>query len=147
MSYLLVTLTQRSTSYILEKVKEEKTPQAKLHTFISASLAYQGTHPAHNAALLEIVFNARTPENVPYYKLDDGEDDPIMHELQQILQDGQEQGLFGNFHAAVMANFIQGAIGEYMFNHALVKEIDLEMYSDELIRIVDKAVKQEGGTR
>jgi len=144
MNHLLETLVQRSTSYILEKVKEEKAPQEKLHTFISASLAYQGTHPARNAALLEIVFNARTPDNIPYYKLNDEEEDPLLSALRKILSNGQEWGVFGDFHVAVMGHFIQGAIGEYMFNHTLTNEIDLEMYSNELIRIVNKAVKQEG---
>src|SRR5699024_1226470 len=91
------------------------------------------------AALLEIIFNARTPDNIPYYKLNDEDDDPLLKVLQQILHDGQKQGVFGEFHVAVMSHFIQGAIGEYMFNDRLVHQINLEVYSNELIKIVDKA--------
>ncbi|MGZ7444024.1 hypothetical protein [Paenibacillus sp. TH7-28] len=64
-------LVELSTAYVLDRVRPANTPEEKLKAFINASLAYQGTHPAHNTALIEIVFNARTPDNIPYYKLDD----------------------------------------------------------------------------
>ncbi len=141
MNHLLMKLLERSTSYILKRVHQEPTPYKRLNAFIAASLAYQDAHPAHNAALVEIIFNARTPDSVPYYKFNDNGRDPIMDELQQILHDGQERGEFGAFHVDVMANMIQGAIGEYMFNDSLINEIGLKMYSDELVAIVNKAVK------
>ncbi|ATO47779.1 TetR/AcrR family transcriptional regulator [Brevibacillus laterosporus] len=141
MNHLLTKLLDSSTSYILEKVRKEDTPKRKLDTFIGASLAYQGSHPTRNSALLEIIFNARTPDNIPYYKLGDDDEDQIMYELQQILRDGQEKGEFGAFHVDVMANTIQGAIGEYMGNAAITKKVDLETYTNELIDIVGKATK------
>lgn len=55
MNHLLQKLLEDSTTYILERVEKEKTPQEKLNVFIEASLAYQGTHPSHNAALFEII--------------------------------------------------------------------------------------------
>ncbi|MBD2844041.1 hypothetical protein IDH44_02465 [Paenibacillus sp. IB182496] len=39
----------------------------KLIVFIEASLAYHRSHRQAYNAMLEIVFNARTPDNVPYY--------------------------------------------------------------------------------
>jgi TetR/AcrR family transcriptional regulator, transcriptional repressor of bet genes len=147
MNNLLMKLVEWSTSYILERVSRENTVVEKLKAFIFASLAYQGTHPTRNTALIEIVFNARTPDNIPYYKLgDEDEEDQIMYELQQILRDGQEQGEFGGFHVDVMANMIQGGIGEYMAA-ATSKKVDLETYSSELVNIVEKAVicTEEGG--
>jgi TetR/AcrR family transcriptional regulator, transcriptional repressor of bet genes len=141
MNHLLTKLLERSTSYILERVHQESTPGDKLNTFIVASLAYQGTHLAHNTALLEIIFNARTPDNVPYYKLSDEEDDPILQELQQILREGQEQGVFGVFDINVMSSMIQGAIGEYMPISAITKKVELETYSSQLVKIVNRAVK------
>ena len=141
MNQVLMTLLEASTSYILERVRQHASPEERLHTFIVASLAYQGTHPAHNSALLEIVFNARTPEKIPYYKLSDDDDEPLLDELQQILRAGQEKGVFGSFHVDVMSSLIQGAIGEYMLSTAMTKRIDLETYSDELVKIVLQAVK------
>lgn len=144
MNHVLLNLLERSTSYVLEKVRKHSTPHERLETFIAASLAYQGTHPAHNAALLEIIFNARTPEKIPYYKLSDDEEEPLLRELQQILQDGQERGIFAVFSVDVMASLIQGAIGEYMLSTGVEKKIDLETYSSELIRIILQAVGGPG---
>jgi TetR/AcrR family transcriptional repressor of bet genes len=141
MNHLLTKLIERSTAYILEKVNQESTPLERLNTFIVASLAYQGTHPAHNAALLEIIFNARMPDNTPYYKLGDDEDEPILQELKQILLDGQEQRFFGAFDVNVMSSLIQGAIGEYMPISAVTRKVDLETYSSQLVKIVNQAVK------
>ena len=142
MNHLLMKLIEWSNSYILERVSREITPQEKLNTFIVASLAYQGTHNTRNMALLEIIFNARTPDNIPYYKLsDEEEEEPILHELQQILRDGQKQGVFGEFNVAVIATMIQGAIGEYMLSSATTKKVGLETYSSELIDFIGKATK------
>jgi|SRR5688572_5987812 len=141
MNHVLLNLLERSTSYVLEKVRQHNTPQERLDAFILSSLAYQGTHPTHNAALLEIIFNARTPEKIPYYKLSDDEEEPLLQELQQILQDGQEKGVFGSFNVDVMSSVIQGAIGEYMLSTAVTKKVDLETYSNELIQIVRQAVR------
>jgi AcrR family transcriptional regulator len=141
MNHVLVRLLESSTSYILDKVHQQITPEDKLDTFILASLAYQGTHPAHNSALIEIIFNARTPEKIPYYKLSDDEEEPLLHELQRILRKGQEAAVFGMFNVDVMSSLIQGAIGEYMLSTAVTKRIDLETYSSELLKIIHQALK------
>ncbi|MFD1409579.1 TetR/AcrR family transcriptional regulator [Kroppenstedtia eburnea] len=142
MNHLLLNLLEGSTSYILERVNQESTPHKKLNAFITASLAYQDTHPARNTALIEIIFNARTPDNIPYYKLnDDGDGDPITDELRSILRNGQKNGDFGKFNVDVMTHVIQGAIGEYMFNTDITKKVDLETYSRELVNIVNQALK------
>jgi hypothetical protein len=141
MNHVLGKLVEISTSYVLERVRQHTAPQEKLDTFIIASLAYQGTHPAHNSALIEIIFNARTPDKIPYYKLSDDEEEPMVNELHRILNAGQQAGVFGTFNIDVMASLIQGAIGEYMLSTAVTKKIDLETYSSELIRIIHQALK------
>lgn len=142
MNHLLINLLEASTTYILKEVHQETTHHGKIKAFITASLAYQGTHPKCNTALIEIIFNARTPDNIPYYKLSEDEDeDLIMNELRIILYDGQAKGEFGEFNVDVMANMIQGAIGEYMFNADITKKFDWETYSRELVSIVNQALK------
>ncbi|CAM4480559.1 MAG: TetR/AcrR family transcriptional regulator [Paenibacillus macerans] len=144
MNHLLTKLVELSTAYVLDRVRPANTPEEKLEAFINASLAYQGTHPAHNTALIEIVFNARTPDNIPYYKLndEDEEEEPLARELKTILEEGQFQGVFGDFHTGVMCKMIQGAISEYMLTSAHNKETDLETYSNELVKIVKRAVEK-----
>lgn len=89
-------------------------PVTQLANFIEASIAYQATHPKENAVLLEIVFNVRTAQDIPYYKLPDEEEDPLLTALCNILEAGKKQGTFSVRSVNVMAKVIQGAIGEYM---------------------------------
>jgi TetR/AcrR family transcriptional repressor of bet genes len=143
MNQVLVHLLETSTSYILERTAQHEDPVEKLNAFIVASLAYQGTHRAHNVALLEIIFNARTADNIPYYKMEDDEEEPLPAELQQILRDGQQRGIFKEFNIPVMSSMIQGAIGEYMLSTGVSKHVDLETYSTELVKIVSQATRRE----
>ncbi|MDQ6418882.1 TetR/AcrR family transcriptional regulator [Paenibacillus sp. LHD-117] len=142
MNHLLMRLVGQSTEYIVEQVRKAATPAERLRAFIASSLAYQEAHPSRYTALLEIIFHARTPENVPYYKLNDPDDEePIMMELTRLLREGQQEGAFGVFRVEVMATAIQGAIGEYLLNPAIAKSTGLEAYTNELVRIFEKAVR------
>jgi len=142
MDHTLMKLVGDSATFVLQRTGAIATPRGQLHAFIEASIAYQGTRPKHNTALIEIVFHARTPDNVPYYKLgDDEEGDPLGQEIQRILREGQEQGEFRAFNVLVMASVIQGAIGEYLLtNTQLAAEVDLESYSAELVAIFDRLI-------
>lgn len=144
MNHTLMALVSESNSYVLERLKAGKTPRDRLRVFIESKLAYQGTHPKHNNALIEIVFNARTPDNIPYYRLtDEEEDDPIYGALRQILAEGQACGEFRVFDIHVMASAIEGAIGEYPLNPNLPARVDLEAYSAGLVEAFDRAVSKE----
>jgi TetR/AcrR family transcriptional repressor of bet genes len=144
MDHTLMTLLNDEASYVMERTKTAATPREKLHAFITSSLAYQGTRPKHNTALIEIVFHARTPDNVPYYKLNDDEEEPLVSELQHILREGQTKGEFREFNVLVMASVIRGAIWEHAANPNLSARIDLESYSAELIDIFDRMILNGG---
>lgn len=142
MNHLLTHLVESSAGYILERVERAKSPTDQLNAYIVASLDYQAAHPARNTALVEIVFNARTPDGVPYYKLGDDEDeDPVQRELRRILTEGQRTGEFGAFRVDVVATMIQGAIGEYMLIPEAGKKADPQTYRDELVRMIHRIVK------
>jgi len=144
MDYTLMKLISDITSFVLERTQAAAASRDKLHAYITASIAYQGTRPAFNTALIEIVFHARTPENVPYYKLDDEEEDPLVSELEKILREGQAQKEFREFNVTVMASAIRGAIDEYLFDGNLNRSVDLESYSVELVNLFDRAILMEG---
>ncbi|TYP68936.1 TetR/AcrR family transcriptional regulator [Paenibacillus methanolicus] len=143
MDYTLMALVGDSAGYVLERTGGASSNIEKLHTYIAASLAYQATRPRHSTALIEIIFHSRTPDNVPYYKIGDDDEDPLAAELQRILVEGQTRGEFRAFNVEVMASVIQGAIGEYMFNKKLTDTVDLEAYSDELISLFDRMVQSD----
>lgn len=142
MNHLLINLLESSFQYIADRVNREQTPEQKLNAYIRANLEYLRDYPSRSIALIEIIFHARTPDNVPYYRMDDEDEDPTLQLLRSILREGQEQGVFGDFHPDAMAHFIQGAIGEYMLDNSMARRLDLDTYSDELIRFVNKAVKK-----
>jgi TetR/AcrR family transcriptional regulator, transcriptional repressor of bet genes len=139
MDYALMSLLSAVEAYVLQRTKIEITVRDKLRTYIQSSLAYMGTHPRHHIALLEIVFNARTSENVPYYKLPGNEEDRLGLELEQLLREGQSKGEFREFNLAAMANAIRGAIDEYLSNPDAAAKLDLETYGTELVKIFDRA--------
>jgi AcrR family transcriptional regulator len=143
MNHLLINLLQSTSRYVTERVNREQTPEQKLNAFIRASLEYLRDYPDRSIALIEIIFHARTPDNVPYYRMDDEDEDPALQLLRSILREGQQQGVFGDFHPDAMAHFIQGAISEYMLDNSMARRLDLDTYSDELIRIVNRAVRKD----
>ncbi|WP_163582908.1 TetR/AcrR family transcriptional regulator [Gracilibacillus saliphilus] len=139
LNHTLVYLLTTQYDFIKEKVAESKSAYDQLITFIDASLAYQGTHHVHNVALIEIIFNARTPDNIPYYKVAEDEEDPLYVLLQKILQYGQETKEFSTFGTKNVSIIIQGAIAESMLINQ--EDFNLETYKNELIAMVTKMVK------
>jgi AcrR family transcriptional regulator len=145
MDQTLISLVEEAAEYVLRRVEQADTPTRKLHAFIDASLAYQGAHPQRATALIEIIFHARTPDGVPYYKLEDDDDGALESTLRNILADGQRAGEFREFHVEIMASIIQSAIFEYAANRSLSAKVDMETYAAELTRLVDRAVLKDGG--
>ncbi|TFJ92355.1 TetR/AcrR family transcriptional regulator [Lentibacillus salicampi] len=137
----LIYLLTIQFDYIKERVSEEETAYDQLIAFIDASLAYQGAHTVNNIALLEIIFNARTEDNVPYYRVSSDEEDPLYVYLQEILHSGQETHEFSEFNIKSLTTMIQGAISESI----LVNEelFDLEAYKNDLVSMVTKIVEKK----
>ncbi len=139
MNNTLMYLVQQEWVFIKEKVEQKQTPTEKLMAFIEASLAYQGTNRINNIALIEIVFNARTPDNVPYYLIEDDDGDLLNDLLQEILHKGQESKEFSDFHPQVIATVIRGAISESMLSSQ--HKLTPEEYNEKLTKSILKMVK------
>ncbi|GAB6414727.1 TetR family transcriptional regulator [Bacillus luti] len=137
MNRTLQFLVDKQHEFISNRVLLAQSEINKLEAFIEAHLAYQETHYKNNIALIEIVFNARNEENVPYYRIEDDEEDALRTMLLDILKDGQQNGVFSNsFQIDTLASFILGAIEERMLKAN--SSISIESYSDELIKMVKK---------
>lgn len=135
----LIYLVEQERAFIKGKVEQKQTYMEKLMVFIEASLAYQGTNRAYNIALLEIVFNGRTPDNVPYYLAEINDEDELNVLLKEILYKGQEAKEFGDFDPLVIAIVIRGAISASL---SLPKnEMSLEDYNEKIIKSVLKMLK------
>ena len=137
MNRTLQFLVDKQHEFISNRVLLAQSEIKKLEAFIEAHLAYQETHYKNNIALIEIVFNARNEENIPYYRIEDEEDDALRTMLLDILKTGQQNGVFSNsFRIDTLASFILGAIEERMLKAN--SSISIENYSDELIKMVKK---------
>lgn len=139
MNNTLMYLVEQEWSFIQQRVAQKQTATEKLITFIEASLAYQVLNRTNNIALIEIVFNARTADHVPYYLMDDDEDDLKNRLLQDILLQGQESKEFADLNLQMIATIIQGAISESLLSFQ--NKSNLEEYSGELIKSMLKIVK------
>ena len=143
MNNTLATLLEDNASFVSERTKAGKDCREKLHLFIQSGLEYQERHPEHFIALLEIVFNARTSDDIPYYKISDADgDDVLLIELRNILSEGQKTGEFRDFNVRVMVDTIQGAIGEFA-NPNSVDKLDAASYGGELVKIFDRVVVRD----
>ncbi|PFD95493.1 TetR family transcriptional regulator [Bacillus cereus] len=139
MNNTLMYLVEQEWLFINTRVSQKQASTEKLKAFIEASLAYQVINRTNNIALIEIVFNARTPDRIPYYLLEDDEEDLIKDLLQEILLQGQESKEFGDFNIQVTATIIQGSIAESLISSQ--NKMSLENYSEELIKSMLKIVK------
>ncbi|CAM4240417.1 MULTISPECIES: TetR/AcrR family transcriptional regulator [Bacillus] len=139
MNNTLMYLVEQEWLFINARVSQKQASTEKLKAFIEASLAYQVINRTNNIALIEIVFNARTPDHIPYYLLEDDEEDLIKGLLQEILLQGQESKEFGDFNIQVTATIIQGSIAESLISSQ--SKMSLENYSEELKKSILKIVK------
>ena len=123
----------------MEKVVQEQTSISQLKAYIEASLAYQVANYKNNIALIEIVFNAKDEEGVPYYRAVHDEEDQLNALLKDILFEGQKRKEFSDgFDPEMLCILIQGAIEESMLYQN--KSFSYEKYKDELIRMITKIV-------
>ncbi|MED1558682.1 TetR/AcrR family transcriptional regulator [Bacillus paramycoides] len=139
MNNTLMYLVEQEWLFINARVSQKQASTEKLKAFIEASLAYQVINRTNNIALIEIVFNARTPDHIPYYLLEDDEEDLIKGLLQEILLQGQESKEFRDFNIQVTATIIQGSIAESLISSQ--SKMSLENYSEELKKSILKIVK------
>src|SRR5690606_2549722 len=138
----LLYLLNKKLDYISGKVFQEESSISQLKAYVEASLAYQVANYKNNIALIEIVFNARNEEGVPYYKADDDEEDQLNALLKDILLEGQKRKEFSDeFDVEMMCILIQGAIEESMLYQN--KSFSFEKYKDELTRMITKIVMQK----
>lgn len=140
MNNTLIYLLEQEWLFINKRVAQKSTWTDKLIEFIEASLTYQVLNRTNSIALIEIVFNARTSDQVPYCFLEDDEEDLKTSLLKEILFKGHETNEFGgDFSPEVVSTIIQGAISETMLSTQ--NKLNHKEYSLELIKGVLKIIK------
>ncbi|MED4128876.1 TetR/AcrR family transcriptional regulator [Shouchella miscanthi] len=137
----LIYLVLKERAFIKEKVESKQTYREKLLTFIEAGIAYQGTNGTNTNALLEIVFNGRTPDNVPYYLAEIEQREELQALLIEILSKGKESKEFADMDPYVTALMIRSSISSVVSLPRHEHKLSLEEYSEQLINNVLKIIK------
>lgn len=141
MNNTLAYLVQEELDFVKSKLDNKQTNMEKLLAFIEANLAYQVIYKGNTHALLEIIFHARTPDNIPYYLVKTDAEDEWHAWLRKILREGQELKEFGSFDTQVMATMIRGCIAGSVTLPQYEAELNLEDYSEKVIENILKMVK------
>lgn len=138
MNQVLEQLITQSATVILEQVFLGKDPLEQLQLYIQETLRYQREFPARQIALIEIVFQAKNTEEVPYYRMEDDGPDPLVEVLAEIIERGQEMGLLKRYHQTSLIHLIQGTIYEGMISQQELPEA--KRYEEEIVAMVMEAV-------
>ncbi len=138
MNHVLEQLIMQSAAAVLDQVFLLEDPLDQLEVFIRETLRYQRQFPARHIALIEIVFQAKNDEEVPYYRMDDGDPDPFVDALTDIIDRGQGAGVFRKYHKLTMIHLVQGAISEGIM--ASEELADAERYAKELTAMIMDAI-------
>ncbi|UTE72164.1 TetR family transcriptional regulator [Rossellomorea marisflavi] len=141
MNSTLLYLVEEEKRYILDEVEKEQTYLGKLMAFIEAGIAYRGTKRENTTALLEIVFNVRTPDNVPYFRMEMNPEEELNLLLEEILFEGQKTGEFSSTDHKVVAMIIRGAISLSMSLPQDEEDVRFEGYSEKVKENVLKMLK------
>lgn len=141
MNHTLLYLVEQENSFIKEKVEKEQMNMGKLMAFIEAGIAYRGTKRGNTTALLEIVFNVRTPDDVPYFRVEINPEEELNVLLEEILYEGQKTNEFNDFDIKVVAMIIRGAISLSMSLPQNEKDMGFEDYSEKVKKNVLKMLK------
>ncbi len=136
----LIDIASAWEGYVASRVAAASTPGEQLRNYIVANLAYMGTRPTQYAALLEILFNARTEDGQLLYRID--EEDSALTLLKTVLARGQEAGEFRQFDVHHMALVIRGAINEFL-GEMHKPGADLEAYTATVVELFARAIAKE----
>jgi len=112
-------------------------PAARLQAYIVGNVDFIGAHPRQMKALLEVFLNGGM------------EIDPVDHlaalsPLEKIMQEGQTSGHFRAFDVTIMASVVQRAIEGLPFLLQSRPDLELTLYSSELVELVERATRVQG---
>jgi TetR/AcrR family transcriptional regulator, fatty acid metabolism regulator protein len=132
------TAVARFTELLGPRIDAEETVRDKVRAFIMTSADYMVTYRKWHLAVVEIAFNALTPDGRPQVaSLPLNAAEP----LEALLREGQRTGELGEFDVPVMADLLRSAVHQTM-TLALRANPDLDVtgYARELAAIFDQAI-------
>lgn len=138
---VVIDVYTRAGAAIEARLSTASTAGDKITGYLQANLQFVGTHTADVRAVVEIVTNARRPDGGLKFA-PEGED-PVLAHFQQLLEDGQDAGEFGEFDAHNLAVIVRGAVDTASGRLIADPSFDLEAYTQELVTVVERAVHRQ----
>ncbi len=125
--------------FVTERTPVDAGRAAMLRAQIEAEAAFLTAHPRSARALVEIGAGARTEDGGPPFELVTR--DLRVGRLERQLLQGQREGVFGEFDAAVMAMAIRQALDGVVVRSARDPDLDVGAYGRELAGLFDRATR------
>ncbi|MFF5989536.1 TetR/AcrR family transcriptional regulator [Prauserella flavalba] len=125
--------------FLQQRLGEETERAAMLGAYIRSEVAFLGSHPRHARALLEIATGTAAGDEAPLVPL-------VLKgvatgRLERQLQQGQNEGVFGEFDVEVMAMAIRQAIDGVTAKLAREPDLDIDAYGRELAELFTRAAR------
>jgi TetR/AcrR family transcriptional regulator, transcriptional repressor of bet genes len=130
--YTLNHIATEWDNYVDQQVATGGTATDQLRLYIESSLNYMGGRPTHFAALIEIVFNARSENGVLLYRTE--HEDAGLALLERVLERGQAGGEFRLFNIRHLAIAIRGTINEF-FGEMHKSDLQLNHYIEDVVAL------------
>ncbi|MGD6818525.1 TetR/AcrR family transcriptional regulator [Metabacillus sp. 113a] len=141
MNNILVYLVEDEKAFIKGRVENEQTYLGKLMAFVEAGIEYRDKYRGNITALLEIVFNVRTPDNVPYFRMEMNPEEEVQVWLEGILSEGKKSNEFSDFDSRAVGMMIRGAISLAVSLPRNENDLGFKDYSEKVKENIMKMIK------
>ncbi|MFI1911916.1 TetR/AcrR family transcriptional regulator [Nocardia sp. NPDC020380] len=131
--------------YMNPRIMAESDYWARISTYIRSNMEYLVEHTVQLRALLEINYNAQTPDGEPL--LTTAYADPAVETLEQVLRAGQAAGEFADFDVHVMAVTLRAAIDTAGIRYANGLEPDPAAYTHRLVELFGRSMLRRDDPR
>lgn len=126
--------------YMEKWMKGLEEPQLLLKGYIESNIRFMFEYKHYVKAMTEIIANARDEAGNLLFQ----EDDSIYEPLIEIINWGQEIGVFRQFSPIIMAKMIRSTIDSFGMYLVQDKQLDMEVVIREVTETFYFAMKKEG---
>ncbi|MEJ3657901.1 TetR/AcrR family transcriptional regulator [Actinomycetes bacterium KLBMP 9759] len=131
--------------YMAPYVLSQERPTDQLRAFIESTTAWFAEYRDHVIAVREIWFSLRGPDGTLRYGM--AHHEPGIVVLSEIFRNGQRSGEFRDFDPRVMSVTLRHALDGLSGQVAAEPELDIEVYTRELVALFTAATVAEPGAR
>lgn len=137
---VLLSLSKDRVAVATQAIADVSNARDKLITLLEADIANMGTQPHHFQAMVEVLFGMRGVKGSMTY-LGDNED-PAFTLVLSILEEGKQNGTFGDIDCYNLAIIIDGARDTFLAQLAMRPGFSLEKFTKTLTTFVLQAVQK-----